>query len=60
MKTVKQRIIKTTTRYEFTTEDIEELIREKCGLVGIVDFNWHIGQWVSLDVRVTTEVEDSK
>jgi hypothetical protein len=48
------KIIRTeiTTIYEFTTDDLENLIREKYNLTKGVEFNWRIGQWVSLDVIV--------
>ena len=50
-KTVKK-TIETTERYEFTTDDIENLIRDKYDFDDTVDFNWYIGSWVSLTVTV--------
>jgi len=56
--------IKKTTRtiteyeYEFTTDDLEALVsRALAKHIGHsqVEFDWHIGQWVSLTVKVTAE-----
>ena len=49
----KQTPIETKEKYEFSTDDIESLIKEKYGFNGSVSFDWNIGQWVYLNVTVT-------
>lgn len=54
VKCVKKHVEQTITiTWEFTTDDIEEFIRKhmrKSFGNADIDFNWHIGQWVSLSV----------
>jgi hypothetical protein len=50
--------IKTTTTAtcELSTDQIETIIREALNLRGDIEFEWHVGQWVSLTVTVMKEV----
>jgi hypothetical protein len=58
-KTVKKKVhIETTERYRFTTEDIQDLIMDKYALAGDINFDWYIGQRVSLTVTVKKSEEE--
>ena len=48
-------IVETIVKYEFTSDDIEEIIKEKYNLKDNVSFNWNIGQWVDLNMTVTNK-----
>lgn len=54
VKCIKKHVEQTTTTiWELTTDDIEALIRthmRKAYGDADIDFNWHVGQWVSLSV----------
>ena len=57
MEVKKSTTIETTERYEFSTDDIEELIKDKYKFAGDVRFDWNIGQWVSLNVVVKSTTD---
>jgi len=57
MEVKKSTTIETTERYEFSTDDIEELIKAKYNFAGDVRFDWNIGQWVSLNVVVKSTTD---
>lgn len=58
MKTYESRKVETTIRHELSTEDIEEILRERLELSSDADFNWHIGQRVSLSIsEIKEEIE---
>ena len=50
---IKFKIVSKTTciEYKITTEDIEEVLKEKLNLTGDVKFYWHLGQWVDLTIK---------
>lgn len=49
--------VETIERYELSTDDIERIIEEACGLSGEIKFNWQMGQWISLDIEVKNITE---
>lgn len=58
MKTLTATTVTRTSKFEFTTDDLEDFVRgflqSKNIDISDVDFTWNIGQWVSLDVTVTS------
>lgn len=61
MKINKESITETITSYQISTDDIENIIQEYLGLNNKINcrftFNWHIGQWVELSLKVTEVIE---
>ena len=48
MEIKKNTTMEKTEEYELSTEDIEEIIKDRLKLRGDIQFKWDIGQWISL------------
>ena len=61
---IKSKLTSKTTRieYKITTDDIEEILKEKLNLTGDIKFYWHLGQWVDLTIKqtITTTEPDNE
>ena len=54
-----QRTRRMTRTYELETEDMEDLLVKALKLRGDeIDFDWQVGQWVRLTIRVTDVEEE--
>jgi len=53
------KIIKKTV-INLSTDNLEEILIRELNLTGEIDFNWNIGQWVSLTITTKEESEESE